>query len=207
MAQAIGDDELQLKKQARRRLVGAIALVLVVVIFLPMFLADEPKPVRKDIDINIPPPVSEDAPPPAGAQDADTSAATAPLPPPETSVAPPREVTGMPNPVAGPPPVVESEKTTQKNSAAPRPADAGKKDEFMVQLGAFSNAANAAALRKKLIDSKFKAHTEVIKTPGGERTRVRVGPYASREAADKARERLVALKLVVGGASVVRRGE
>ncbi len=55
MAKAISDEELQLKKRARRRLVGAIALVLLVVVFLPMFLDSEPKPLNQDIAISIPP--------------------------------------------------------------------------------------------------------------------------------------------------------
>ena len=55
MAKAISDEELQLKKRARRRLVGAIALVLLVVVFLPMFLDSEPKPLNQDIAITIPP--------------------------------------------------------------------------------------------------------------------------------------------------------
>ena len=39
---------------------------------------------------------------------------------------------------------------------------------------------------------------------GGDRTRVRVGPYPSREAAEKARDRLKSLKLIIGEAAVVR---
>ena len=54
MAQSISDEELQLKKRARRRLVGAIAMVLLAVIFLPMVLDKEPKPVGQDIAIRIP---------------------------------------------------------------------------------------------------------------------------------------------------------
>ena len=42
------------KKRARRRLVGAVALVLAIVIGLPMVLDSEPKPVNKDIAIQIP---------------------------------------------------------------------------------------------------------------------------------------------------------
>ena len=55
MAKAITDEELQLKKRARRRLVGAVALVLLIVVFLPMILDSEPKPLNQDIAINIPP--------------------------------------------------------------------------------------------------------------------------------------------------------
>src|SRR5579872_3690988 len=48
------DPVLPEKKRARRRLVGAIALVLAVVIVLPMVLDSEPKPLADDISIQIP---------------------------------------------------------------------------------------------------------------------------------------------------------
>ena len=75
----------------------------------------------------------------------------------------------------------------------------------MVQLGAFSSATNAKALQKKLQDNKFKAYTELVKNAGGDRTRVRVGPYPTRDAAEKARDRLKSMKLIIGEAAVVRR--
>jgi DedD protein len=49
------DPVLPEKKRARRRLVGAIALVLAAVIGLPMILDSEPKPLSEDIAIQIPP--------------------------------------------------------------------------------------------------------------------------------------------------------
>jgi DedD protein len=48
------DPVLPQKKRARRRLVGALALVLAVVIGLPMVLDSEPKPLANDIAIQIP---------------------------------------------------------------------------------------------------------------------------------------------------------
>lgn len=52
---AINDQELQLKKRARRRLVGAIALVLLMVIFLPWVLEDRTTSAPKEkIDVSIP---------------------------------------------------------------------------------------------------------------------------------------------------------
>lgn len=42
------------KKRARRRLIGAVAIVLAVVIGLPMVLDSEPKPLSKNIIIQIP---------------------------------------------------------------------------------------------------------------------------------------------------------
>lgn len=48
------DAELQLKKRARRRLVGAIALALLAVIVLPMVMDREPRPASQDIQVRIP---------------------------------------------------------------------------------------------------------------------------------------------------------
>ncbi len=48
------DPKLDLKKRARRRLVGAIALALLAVIILPMVMDQEPRPVAQDILIRIP---------------------------------------------------------------------------------------------------------------------------------------------------------
>jgi DedD protein len=48
------DPVLPEKKRARRRLIGAIALVLAAIIGLPMILDSEPKPLADDIAIDIP---------------------------------------------------------------------------------------------------------------------------------------------------------
>lgn len=48
------DPVLPEKKRARRRLIGAVALVLAAVIGLPMVLDSEPKPLSDDINIQIP---------------------------------------------------------------------------------------------------------------------------------------------------------
>jgi DedD protein len=201
MAKAISDEELQLKKRARRRLVGAIALVLLVVVFLPMLLDSEPKPLNQDIAITIPPlPSPDSSPQPATAAPAGVAPSSPVMPPAKTETAPP--VRPAPAPVAVP------KAETPKPEPRPAPVQPARTSEdFVVQLGAFSNAANARALQRKLQENKFKAYTEVIKSSVGERTRVRVGPYDSREAAEKARQRMRALKLVIGDATVVRQGD
>ena len=96
------------------------------------------------------------------------------------------------------------EKHDLKSAATGR---TGSEESFVVQLGAFSNAANAKSLQKKLQDNKFKAYTDTVKNAGGNRVRVRVGPYPSREAAEKARDRLKAMRLIIGESAVVRRTE
>ena len=224
MAKAtISDEELQLKKRARRRLVGAVALVLLIVVFLPMILDSEPKPLNQDIAITIPPIPKPD------------SAPQMPTPAPAVAAAPATpHIAGMPEaaPAVQPSPAVERKPEVPKSESpkpdgkaeakpesraiakpAPKrevkpapPSHAAAGDEvFVVQLGAFSNAANAKALQKKLQDNKFKAYTELVRNAGGDRTRVRVGPYASRDAAEKARDRMKSMKLIIGDAAVVRR--
>jgi DedD protein len=230
MAKTMIEEELQLKKRARRRLIGAVALVLLVVIFLPMFLASEPKPLNQDIAINIPPaPVEESAksvlpppsPPPLPAAPAVDSAPATPAVTSKEEVI--SEASGPVEPVpkieaatkpATKPAVKPAVKPAPKPAAAiaptakpPSPIAQAESDAYLVQLGAFSNAENAKSLQKKLQDNRFKVHTELIQAPGGDRTRVRVGPYSSREAAEKARDRLKTLKLIVGDATVVRQGD
>lgn len=62
-------EEIQLRRRARHRLAGAVTLVTLLVVFLPMVLDSDPKPVAEDIAINIPsqdakPAITGSAPPP-----------------------------------------------------------------------------------------------------------------------------------------------
>jgi len=75
----------QLRGRARRRLVGAVALVLAAVIVLPMALDSEPIPVASDIAIVIPdrasafaPPLTDNAAPPADVTPASATPASTP---------------------------------------------------------------------------------------------------------------------------------
>ncbi|HET6782412.1 MAG TPA: SPOR domain-containing protein, partial [Pseudoxanthomonas sp.] len=69
---------------------------------------------------------------------------------------------------------------------------------FAVQLGAFSKAADANALRDKLRAGGFSAFVEQVKTDKGTLSRVRVGPVASRADADKLKAQ-VAAKVGING--------
>src|SRR5512141_2595353 len=51
---AESEEALQLKRRARRRLVGAIALVSFVVIILPLILDKEPGPAGPPLSVQIP---------------------------------------------------------------------------------------------------------------------------------------------------------
>jgi DedD protein len=221
----VSDEELQLRKRARRRLVGAIALVLLVIVLVPMFLEREPRQQKQDIDIRIPPmPGQTQAPPispavqapPAVAPPARPQAGSAqPASPP--AAAPPQPQAPAPAPATAPPaqksPPPEAQLTTPQTAPAAKsdtanPANTHAEESYVIQLGAYSNASNAKQLLQQLKARKFPAYTEPVKTPKGQKTRVRVGPYPSVEAAEKARERLRALKLMpVPDAKVVRMGE
>lgn len=81
----------------------------------------------------------------------------------------------------------------QAQPTAAAPAEAAGR--FVVQVGAFADAAKAQETRQKLERAGLKTYTHVAKTPQGDRTRVRVGPFSSRADADKAAARIKALAL------------
>lgn len=45
----------ELRRRARRRLVGAIVLALAVAVFVPMLLESDPKPLGEDVSVKMPP--------------------------------------------------------------------------------------------------------------------------------------------------------
>jgi DedD protein len=71
-------------------------------------------------------------------------------------------------------------------------------EAYLVPLGAFANKDNVKTLEAKLAKAGVTYYTEVVTTPGGEQTRVRAGPFPTKEAAEKSRERLKSLGLSPG---------
>lgn len=55
---------------------------------------------------------------------------------------------------------------------------------FVVQVGAYNEVERLRAARQKLEKLGYKSYTQDVETPGGKRTRVRVGPFASRQEAE-----------------------
>ncbi|MGU7775085.1 SPOR domain-containing protein [Burkholderia sp. MR1-5-21] len=104
------DPTLPEKQRARRRLVGAIALVVAAVIVLPMVLDSHPKPVTDDISIDIPNRPSHQAAAPRDEDASDVQAGVAHDEPPASDTA----VAAAP--VAAPAPVA---KDTGKTAARP----------------------------------------------------------------------------------------
>lgn len=139
MAQQQQDVET-LKRRGRRRLVGAVALVLAAVIVLPMVFDQEPRGTGSTVNVRIP---GED----------------------ETPFAP------------------------------KLPAKKVQKEEYVVQVGAFASPEPVLA---KLQSAKMPYYTEVTQ---GNLTRVRAGPFATREAAEKAVQQLKGLGFEPGAVS------
>ena len=211
------DEALDLRRRARRRLIGAIALVLALVIVPPWVMDIEPKPVATNLTVEIPRPETGAlrpapvAPPPkatvrapAGAPaGADKQGGAVPRPPdvsPDTGKAGDRP---KPEPAKAPP---KPEPVARAAPSEPARADGDAKraeailnaEAYLVPLGAFANKDNVKALEAKLAKAGVTYYTEVVTTPGGEQTRVRAGPFPTKEAAEKSRERLKSLGLSPG---------
>ncbi len=237
------DAQLELKKRARRRLVGAAALAVLAAVVLPMVMDQTPKQPVQDIQIRIPaqesgtftsrilpvkpgsvptplPPALEAARPAAelpktvadptkaeAKPDARTEPKAAPqkVPPSASnesdclgngeadcrrrvasSVAAAKK---PPEPRATAP--VDEKLLAKKSIAVPdRPTAAGG-EAWIVQLGAYRDPANVRNLTAKLKQQGYNFYTEALPSPdGSSRTRVRAGPFTSKEAAEAARDRI-----------------
>jgi DedD protein len=55
---------------------------------------------------------------------------------------------------------------------------------FVVQVGAYTDPATLREARAKVEKIGLKTYTQVIENDAGKRTRVRLGPYDTREEAD-----------------------
>jgi DedD protein len=201
---ATPDGQLELKKRARRRLVGAAALALLAAILLPMVMDHEPRQPAQDVQVRIP---SQDASGIA-AKILPNKAAPTPLPPappdsaPDTKpeplleAKPPAEIPRDDKPAAKAvekPAVKPAEKPAEKaagkaDEARARAALAGQEaaEPWLVLIGAYKDAANVKQLTGKLKQIGVPAFTEHFDSPQGPRTRVRAGPFKTRDAAEQA---------------------
>jgi DedD protein len=246
------DPVLPEKKRARRRLIGAVALVMAAIIGLPMILDSEPKPLANDIAIQIPskdkaaraagsrPPVATASSVAASASlDAKEEVVESPLPPPPpapVAIAPssPKTETAAPaepavtaekpkedvksskpvkaaaveRPVAAPPkaeskPEPKMAKPDDSNRALallegksePKPAAEKKSGKFVIQVAALATKEKVNELQTKLKDAGIKSYTQKIATDSGDRIRIRIGPFGSKDEADKVRAKIAKLGL------------
>ena len=193
-----------LRKQARHRLIGATVLVVIAVLGFPMVFDTKPRDLASDIRIDMP---DRDAvrpsQPPTVAIPDKLDNAKVPL---SEAVSANEQVVDdnkkTVTPAVNPPSEssssdTKSSETKPKAEAAktgPAPADTASAkpatkeasaERFIVQFGAFSDEAKVKEVRSKLEKSGVKTYVHVAQTPEGKRTRVRAGPFASREEAQK----------------------
>ena len=181
-----------LKRRGRRRLVGAVALVLLAVIVLPMVFDPEPRRSAPPVSVRIPgeddsafKPVPPPRPPAPKALEK-----PAPAPAPEAKV---EEKAEAKKPEANP---SEAKKPDAKKPEAKKPEEKKAPDperaraeaalanaEYVIQVGAFTNPEPVIA---KLAQAKLRYYTESVATAKGRVTRVRAGPFATKAEADKA---------------------
>lgn len=212
------DPAAGLRARARHRLIGASALLLAVAIIVPMVLDPNPKPVTENIPIDIPSERAPFTPrlslPPVPAADAGTPPPDqAPLPAPtkgepksdvraeskaEAKAGAPAELKPTAEPKAAAktdtkPDEAKPAKVEEPRNASESPgsaASASKAGKFAVQAAAPASEKAARELVDRLKKGGFTTYTEKVETRDGVRHRVRIGPYATREDAEKARARL-----------------
>ncbi len=80
-------------------------------------------------------------------------------------------------------------------SVAAATAATAVEGRFVVQIGAFAEPAKVQEVRRKVERAGLTTYTQVADTKDGKRTRVRVGPYASKAEAEKAAARIKGLDL------------
>ena len=223
---AESEDVNTLKRRGRRRLVGAIALVLAAVIVLPMVFDSDPRGSAPPVSVRIPaeddtgftPKVTPKVPAKGAEKVPEKLAEKAPEKPAEkTPEKAPEKVAETPaeKPAPrAPEPAIEKPAPTieikvsrpaEKEVAPERPkVDVAEKakaeralagEQFMVPAGAY---VDPAAVIDKLKTAKIPYYTEPIATKDGTVTRVRAGPFASRDVADRIQKQLRDLGLKPG---------
>lgn len=215
-AVAPSEDPVQAARtRARRRLIGAAVLLVVGVVAFPLLFETRPRPLPMNTPIvaaggevaaspapgasaavasgQVAPPLADAASAPVRAAASAPNVSELPVPAETPAPAearapelPASRPAGAPGGApAGVPPVVAA-----TASAASAAASAPRPGRYVVQVGAFADAAAAREVRLKVEKLGLKTYTQVVEVEGGRRTRVRVGPFASREEAQQTLARI-----------------
>jgi len=80
-----------------------------------------------------------------------------------------------------------------EGKAADKSASDGAR--YVVQFGAFTDAAKAHDTRMKVEKSGLKTYAQAVQSPEGKKFRVRVGPFERKADAEKAAEKIKKLDL------------
>ena len=195
---ALSETEIELKRRGRRRLIGAATIGLLGIVFLPMIFDGEPRrsPAgstlkKQEISVQIPAKEGQPALPTPSASTAPTAPAV------QASVEPVKPAT-----VEAAKPAPQTATVIEKTEPAAKPTAVAEtpKKGFAVQLGVFADADNAKLTIAKMNDAKLPVYSESIPIKSGTATRVRIGPFASREKAEAA---LVQIKLAGSDGKII----
>ena len=197
----------------KQRLLGAVVLIALAIIFVPMFLS-RPAPQQSSETVNLAIPPAPDREfqnrvlPVDAAQDAAKNAQTVTNQPLATVETPPRpaEIAQPTAPVTTTP-APEAAKPEPASAAAapkPEPSTPGRaaNGHFFVHLGIYAESKNANDLVAVLKQGGFPAFAEASDYQGKPAERVRVGPFEDRAAAEAARLRIKQIKPTVPGSVV-----
>jgi DedD protein len=201
-----------MRRRARHRLIGASVLVVLGVVGFPLLFDTQPRPVSVDIAVDIPDratakplvDTSKQKPLSAGAGlDAKEEVVPDVKPEPKADVKPEVATAAVaaaavaavvPKAESKPEPAKVDAKSDAKTVAKPTDSkDAGAR--FVVQAGTFSDDVKLREVRSKLEKAGITTYTQVIESKEGRRVRVRVGPFTSRDEADKVARKIKQLQL------------
>lgn len=174
----------------KHRLTGAIVMVILAVIFVPMLLDGESPTIISET--NIPPKPDEFSSKIIPLDEITQPALPETSPSASPTAAQPAETEPAAAPSTEPAPAPSS-----APALAPAPAalnkpqsTAGKPGAWVVQLGSFSSEQNAVALRDQLRAKGYKASVEKTKSGAASLYRVSVGPELERARAEALRDAL-----------------
>jgi DedD protein len=193
-----------LKRRGRRRLLGAIALVLLAVIVLPMVFDQEQKVTSVPVSVRIP---GEDATPfapkaasPSAPQPAPSTTKPNSAPPSAPAAQGPEPKTGNAEEASRASPAPQEKAGAAVAPAAPHAVEAkpAARQELIIPVVALANRDKLKTVTDKLKKAKLPYYTERVSTAKGTVTRVRVGPYDRREAAERAHKKLKELGFTPG---------
>jgi DedD protein len=224
------------RTHARRRLLGALVLLMAGVVGFPLLFETQPRPLPMDTPFEVSrsaasvPAPPEPAPhraatlvrpgprvladagaegvaelpalaPSAGAASAALIASAPALPAqppgalvvPATASAPPAAAAARRaeagSPATGNPPV-PARAASAAVAVVVASAPSGAERRFVVQVGAYADAAATRDARASVEKLGFRSYTQDIEVAGTRRTRVRLGPFATRDEAETAAARV-----------------
>lgn len=207
------------RTKARQRLIGALALVVLLAIVMPIFFHAEPRIPsvetrlekssdealsdhkaqalgasvieKEDIEGEHKPSGEDEAATKTAKLEAHSPSEASPTPVLSPTASEAKSAAQAKSDAQAKSETPQQSKTSDKpDKAAKQPYPERYPDRYVLQAGAFSQSDNAEAQVARLKKLGLKVYTDRIKTPKGERVRVRVGPFDSKADALKAQSKL-----------------